>query len=322
MKTRTSIETIHEKLPLHVKLDETTYKGIKIKARFIDVEYGEFWSIPYDVINGHDHRMRANEKISIAKTKSLLEFKCKLPDFLLIKDESYKGMNKEAIFIDIEYGEFKSTPKNILRGKKHRGRGIKEIPNLKLTVTELKQKLPKHISILEDTYCGAMKKCQFIDCDYGLFEATPNSIIKNNKNHPIRAKENKKKTCILKYGVEHPSQNREVLLKMKRGARKTYKKIHWETGEELLCCGGYECKVVDYLNAQKIKFNWQIPFKLENIGTYYCDLYLISKDTYVEIKGWWRQKISKDKWELFHKKYPNSELWDEFKLKELGIKIR
>ena len=53
-----------------LKLDVMTYKNCTIPARFIDCDYGEWWSRPNNVLNGHSHPMRAHEKkmISFAKT--------------------------------------------------------------------------------------------------------------------------------------------------------------------------------------------------------------------------------------------------------------
>lgn len=42
---------------------------------------------------------------------------------------------------------------------------------------------------------------------------------------------------------------------------------------------------------------------------------------WIEIKGRFMGD-AREKWEWFHKKYPDSELWNERKLKELGIPTR
>jgi hypothetical protein len=317
-RPRKPITYIISKLPAHVKIVKETYKGTKIKAKFIDLEFGEFWAIPYDVICGHGHRKRANRIISQKKQKSIILFLKQIPDYLTLEESSFQGMNKKAKFIDKEYGEFEATPKSVTKGKRHRLRAIKEVSNIKLNYEEIVEKLPKNICLIQSTYVNSMTKCWFLDKEYGLFEATPNSIIKNNKVHPIISKLNREKTCLKKYGVKHISQVREIALRQKKSARKVIEKTNWKTGEKIYCIGSYESKVVDYLNFNKIEFKWQIPFKLD-IGTYFCDLYLIEKDLYIEIKGWWRQNISKEKWILFHDKFPNSELWDRDKLKALKI---
>ena len=68
----------------------------------------------------------------------------------------------------------------------------------------------------------------------------------------------------------------------------------------------------------KIDFDWQIKFKMPNEKTYFIDCYLKDSDTYIEIKGYFR-KDAEEKWNWFHKEYPNSELWNQKKLEELGI---
>ena len=61
-----------------------------------------------------------------------------------------------------------------------------------------------------------------------------------------------------------------------------------------------------------------MPFTMTSGKVYICDCYLPERDLYIEIKGYFR-KDAKEKWDWFHKEYPNSELWDKKKLKELGI---
>lgn len=314
---RIPIDVIRARLPAEVSLCEETYQGVKIKAKFIDCDYGEFWAVPFDVFCGHGHRKRGGLKISLARTRPLMSVKASLPVHTKIIDSTYVNMNTDARFIDEQYGEFTATPKAVIRWKTHPGRAFAKNRNKPYTVEYLKRILPKEITVVEETFCGAMKVCDFIHEDHGVFSATPNSIIRHNHKHPVARKEARKATNLKKYGCEHPSQNKEMFSKMRRSMRKTTVLSHWKTGEELLCVGSYESFVAQYLNENKINFQWQIQFKL-NYGTYYCDLYLPDDDKYVEIKGWWMQKKSKDKWDEFHEKYPNSELWGADKLKSLG----
>ena len=57
---------------------------------------------------------------------------------------------------------------------------------------------------------------------------------------------------------------------------------------------------------------------MPNGKTYRPDLYLPDSDVWIEIKGYFR-KDAKIKWDWFHKEHPNSELWNEEKLKEMKI---
>jgi hypothetical protein len=125
---------------------------------------------------------------------------------------------------------------------------------------------------------------------------------------------------IKKYGVLYPCQNKDIALKCAKAQRQNITKQHWKTNELIDCCGSYECKVVDYLNINKINYLWQPEvFKLSTERTYRPDFYLVNEDKWIEIKGYMRPQ-SKLKWEEFHNIIkPNSELWNKTKLKEMGI---
>ena len=177
------------------------------------------------------------------------------------------------------------------------------------------------------------------------------SFKKYGTSRPSQSKEVKdkfKKTCLGRFGVENPQQNKqvrektkqtnlerygvgnvsnskEISIKQAKSQNKSYTLIHWKTGEEVVCVGSYELRVVEFLNKNKIDYRWQseifeMIFKTElgNIKTYRPDLFLIEQNLWVEIKGYFR-KDAREKWDWFHEKYPNSELWDKFKLKEKGI---
>lgn len=101
--------------------------------------------------------------------------------------------------------------------------------------------------------------------------------------------------------------------------------FHWKTNEEIVCVASYEKKVIEYLNLNKVNYKWQ--HKTFNMilsngkkTTYRPDLYLVEKrNPWVEIKGYFRDD-AKEKWNIFHSTIkPNSQLWDEERLKELKI---
>ena len=52
--------------------------------------------------------------------------------------------------------------------------------------------------------------------------------------------------------------------------------------------------------------------------TYRPDLYLPAEDKWIEIKGYFRAD-AEEKWNWFHKEYPNSELWNDEKLRKMKI---
>lgn len=129
----------------------------------------------------------------------------------------------------------------------------------------------------------------------------------------------RKNTMLSLYGVENISQNRNFSLKAAKSQRLSYTLYHWKSNEEIICRANYEKKTVEWLNKNKIDYDWQIPFKIYDGRIYFVDLFLKDKNLYVEIKGWFRRKDSKEKWDWFHKEYPNSELWNKKKLEELKI---
>jgi len=94
---------------------------------------------------------------------------------------------------------------------------------------------------------------------------------------------------------------------------------HWKTNEELICQASWEGKVVEYLNKNKINFRWQSRvFIMPDRRSYRPDLYLFTTKKWIEIKGrFWGD--AEEKWNWFHLEKPNSELWNENKLKEMGI---
>lgn len=312
MPTRVSMEEVRQRIPSHITLDESTYRGVKVKCRFVDEKYGEFFAVPTDVFKNHGHRKRGNEKLKeqwSAKWRGKLEkIKDKFPSHSRIREETFCGMNVECLFVDEKYGEFVATPKAVINNKVHRQRALDEKRSVTITKDEFIALLPSHIKLVEETFVNMSVKALFIDEKYGEFWKKPTTV-RRGVAHGKRKSEKTKKTCLEKYGKAHYSQVPEIQSKMKRSMRQSVILTHWKTGEEVICVGSYEKIVVEWLNKEKIEFDWQIPFDCFDEKTYYIDLYLPDRDLYVEIKGWWRQEISKKKWEWFHEKHPNSALW-------------
>ncbi|MBI2449299.1 hypothetical protein HYV49_03300 [Candidatus Pacearchaeota archaeon] len=122
-----------------------------------------------------------------------------------------------------------------------------------------------------------------------------------------------------KYGVDHCSKVKEIQDKIALSMNNSGIIKHWKTEANCIWVGNYEKKVLQYLNNCIIEYEWQPKiFILPNNKTYRPDFYLIKENKWIEIKGYFR-KDAKEKWDWFHKEYPNSELWDKKRLKELKI---
>jgi len=182
----------------------------------------------------------------------------------------------------------------------------------------------KNGDFLSEEYVNSSTKYKW-KCESGhVFEAKYNAVQQDHwcfKCFPERAR----KTSLKNYGVEYPQQNKEVALRAAKSMNNSYTLSHWKTGEELVCIGSYEVRVVEYFNEKRINFRWQpevfktaIKTPTDRFSTYTPDCYLPDQDLWIEIKGYFR-KDAKEKWDWFHKEYPNSELWDKKKLKEMKI---
>lgn len=127
-------------------------------------------------------------------------------------------------------------------------------------------------------------------------------------------------TNIKKYGVDHLMKDPKEALKRAKKCNNAYIRYHWKTGEEIVCVGSYEMLTVEYLNLNKINYEWQpFAFTLSKGNTYRPDVFFPETNLWVEIKGRFYEDAM-EKWEEFHRDIkPNSELWDYKKLKEMGL---
>lgn len=260
---------------------------------------------------------------------------------------TYQNMHKKTRFIDKDFGEWWTRPQSVIYQKTgHPDRGVLKIKKrFTKKIAEVKKMLQiahgEMVVLDESTYINLQKKCRFIDKDLGEWWALPHNVIHKKHGHPNkknqkrkerwikkygvdhysktkRFKRQLKQTSLKKYGVEHPMQNKEVSLKVAKKSQ--YAKVlrHWKTQEEIVCVGSYEYAVVSFWNKNEIDYQWQIPFKMPNGKVYIIDAFLPKRNLYVEIKGYMRDH-SKKKWEWFHNRYSNSELWNKPKLKEMKL---
>lgn len=122
-----------------------------------------------------------------------------------------------------------------------------------------------------------------------------------------------------KYGVRHNMQIPEIALKAAQSQNNSSIYFHWNTGKKIVCVGSFESSVIEYLNKNQIDYNFQPQtFLMPSGKTYTPDLYLNEQNLWVEVKGRFIGD-AREKWDWFRSEYPNSELWDKEKLKQLGL---
>jgi hypothetical protein len=127
-------------------------------------------------------------------------------------------------------------------------------------------------------------------------------------------------TCLERYGEDHPMHVPEIAAKAAKNSCKSTVIPYWKDGSDLVCTASYEIGFVNYMNALKIDFNWQVPVKLMNC-LYIVDCFVPSwgqEGTWVEIKGYWRGD-AKVKWKEFCDTRTNVVVLDAPRLKWMGI---
>lgn len=310
-----------------ITIIDDTYKGFSKKATFVHKIHGLWETRVQCVIEGGTHKKSKYDNIKL----SIDEIKKKIydihGDIVSIVENTYVSTYSHATFIDRDYGSWQTKVNNVLLGSGHKKRNFGGALE-KLTWIQAQDRLDKvhngSIKIDKDTFIGVNHKTTFIHDIFGKFIAIPYNIFRGHG--PNSGKSSKTKATNLKrYGVENVSQDREIALKAAKKSSFRHLAVHWKTGEELICQASWEFKVVEYLNLNKIDYLWQ-PKVFEtpiltpkgNKSTYRPDLFLIEENKWVEIKGWMRPDAL-IKWNWFNSEYPNSELWDQKKLKSLGI---
>lgn len=246
-------------------------------------------------------------------------------DTITLVEETYVDTRTKCKFIDKDYGAWWTSPSNVIYYNKcHRIRG--KIKREKTNLDKYGVKCVfQSIEIQNNIKKTNLSK-------YGVeyvFQAdsVKEKIAKTNiKRHGVKyyvqsdeMKRKSKKTNLEKYGVENVLQNREILLKNIKSRTASKILYHWKSNIELVCTASYEVKTVQYLNKNKINFTWQPrTFTMPDGRTYLPDCYLEDTNMWLEIKGYfWGD--AKEKWNWFSTIKTNSELWDEAKLKEMGI---
>jgi hypothetical protein len=226
-----------------------------------------------------------------------------------------------AKFIDEEYGEFWFEPRYVIQ-EQARHPDLKPHRLKQRQIQRLRDKIPEFMQLVESTYVGMKTKALFIDDKYGECWVTPHSVLYRQRGHPKRSnltrKTNMRATCERRYGTPFPAQNKKIARKIAKSANNSHEHKHWKTNEILVAVGSFEHKTLEWLNKNKIDFDWQIKFDMPDGRVYFCDLYLKNDDKYIEIKGYFR-KDAKEKWNWFVSTRNNAELWTRQALKKMGI---
>ena len=320
---RVTINTIKERLlRVHgntVSIKEETFINTHSNAIFIDFEFGEWEAQVKSVLKGS----RNPKRWAKCRTFDLKTVKRKIFEkhgtTVKIKEETYTKTRNKATFIDSEFGEWECTAILVLRGHGHHKRAdLKH----RISLEEIRSKILKihgdEITIISCSYEMVAKKALFIDKNFGQFECAVNSIL-HGTSHPLRKVIKSEKTCFERYGVKNASQVPEKSLKSARKLNERFIRNHWKTGKELVCQASWEAKVVDYLNINRIDFIWQHKaFFMPDGQTYRPDFFWVDRNIWIEIKGLIRPKFQ-TKWDWFKTQFPDAELWDKKKLKEMNI---
>jgi hypothetical protein len=230
---------------------------------------------------------------------------------VLIKEETFIKIRNKACFVDIDFGEWSSRVDAVLAGQSHPKRA--KLKRIKTNIEKYGVDNPLKNQTIRKKVSTTMRQKYGVD----FYTQNPEMIMKSRQ------------TCLEKYGVDNVSKNKNILNKICKSQGKNYCSYYWKTNEEIVCQGSWEKSVVDWLNVNKVNYSWKPgtfvteikSVKTGKYKTYNPDLLLLDSNTYIEIKGRFLDD-AEEKWNWFHSRYPNSELWDEKKLKSLGVKAK
>lgn len=273
--------------------DYTSIVEIPTKATkkwlFLDNEYGYFLKYYRDIVR--DNRCRHPKRShQITKQKLKLsdsKIQSKLPSHIQLVKNSYDSTSGFAVFIDSEYGEFKTRVSNIIKGrsghpKRVKGNKQKAADSKRMSIEDVKSRLPNNILLDESTYYSVRKKCRFIDSEYGEFWSRPYQIF-SGQGHPNGMVSKMKKTFLERYGVDNNMKHADLALLNARSRNGVYILKHWKNGEDNICHGSWEVLTVDWLNNNRVDYSWQKEVIQLNKSTYRPDFKI--DDVFYEIKG-------------------------------------
>ena len=117
---------IHQRIFDHhgdnVTLDEKSYVNLRTRCRFIDKDYGEWWTDPWSVISGRGNPRRARATMSakqtIARNEMIKRLQDACGDTVTLGDD-FQGVSRKCTFIDRDYGDWVQLPQRVLAGTVH-----------------------------------------------------------------------------------------------------------------------------------------------------------------------------------------------------------
>lgn len=135
------------------------------------------------------------------KPLSVEIIKSRLPEHVSIDETTYTSANKKARFVDKDFGDWWAVPSELFKKNRKIGHPKRNFGAMglseRLTIEEIKARLPNHISIDESTYVKASTKARFIDSEFGEWWAVPTTILTKNTGHPKRGLKSMSKSLTL-----------------------------------------------------------------------------------------------------------------------------
>ncbi len=177
MPKKIKLEDIKEQLPAFVSIVDSSYRGARYNAKFIDTDYNEeFEAIPCSVIRlQHGCKSRSNQRRADATgyngphATPIEEIKAALPDYLEIDETTYKSKREQATFRDKELNvTFNAYVCNVIRDgkgycKEKRLAKFKEL--VSIPIEEIEKRLLElygnRISLIKETYIDTQATTSF-----------------------------------------------------------------------------------------------------------------------------------------------------------------
>jgi len=245
-----------------VRLAEETYEGFKKKAKFIDSEYGEWWAHVYAVCRGtrNPRRAKVESRVSIKDLQASIDSRFG-PNLVQVQETGYQGTTKPCVFIDSRHGAFTAYPQNVLRGLGHpqqaKDTKSQRAKKPSTSVEESTLIASNGVVKLIGPYEGMLRKCLFLDNEFGEFIAYPVNVIHHKTRHPASAHKRREAAMLERFGVRHHMQDADQALKVARSQTHHSIEKHWKTGEDLICVASYERATVAWWNKNRVNFLWQ-----------------------------------------------------------------